>query len=142
MVKKILISNNIRSLRAQTKNLSLELLEDIYQKLNQIIQERYEHNKLALENVIKYDKKLETYLQQLKQDGIELNDLLKKADFPSFRKIHRVRPTRPPKYKYFDDSGNFRTWTGQGRMPKPIRIAINSGKNKSLDDFLIEFSNK
>lgn len=44
MVKKILISNNIRSIRAQTKNLSLELLEDIYQKLNQIIEERYEHN--------------------------------------------------------------------------------------------------
>ena len=44
MVKKILISNNIRSIRAQTKNLSRELLEDIYQKLNHSIEDRDEHN--------------------------------------------------------------------------------------------------
>ena len=38
MVKKILISNNIRNIRAQTKNLSLELLEEIHQKLGLIIE--------------------------------------------------------------------------------------------------------
>ncbi len=39
------------------------------------------------------------------------------------------------KYKYTDENGQEKNWTGQGRTPAPIKAAIDSGK--SLDDFLI-----
>uniref|UniRef100_UPI003D19472B H-NS family nucleoid-associated regulatory protein n=1 Tax=Aeromonas bestiarum TaxID=105751 RepID=UPI003D19472B len=44
------------------------------------------------------------------------------------------RAPRPAKYKYQED-GQEKTWTGQGRMPKAIAEQVEQGK--SLDDFLI-----
>lgn len=41
----------------------------------------------------------------------------------------------PAKYKFTID-GEERTWTGQGRMPAPLKEAIEN-EGKSLDDFLI-----
>lgn len=137
MVKKILISNNIRNIRAQTKNLSLELLEEIHQKLGLIIEERRKINEQAQEDINNYNQKIATYLQLIKKDGIEINDLLKKADFPTFKRLRKSRAPRPPKYKYYDQSGDLKTWTGQGRMPKPIQQALNANEKKSLEDFLI-----
>lgn len=47
--------------------------------------------------------------------------------------IHSYMPgakhtARPAKYKYIDDDGSEKTWTGQGRTPKPIAIALENGK--------------
>ena len=43
--------------------------------------------------------------------------------------------TRPAKYKYVDENGQEKTWTGQGRTPLTIQKALNEGK--SLNDFAI-----
>ena len=45
------------------------------------------------------------------------------------------RPPRPAKYAFIDENGERKTWTGQGRTPRPIQNALNSGK--SLSDFEI-----
>ncbi|MGF7447339.1 H-NS family nucleoid-associated regulatory protein, partial [Klebsiella michiganensis] len=42
---------------------------------------------------------------------------------------------RPAKYRFTDHTGAEKTWTGQGRMPKPLAKAVAEGK--SLDSFLI-----
>ncbi|GAA5107754.1 DNA-binding transcriptional regulator H-NS [Orbus sasakiae] len=136
MTKKIFLSNNIRSIRAQTKHLPLNELESVLDKLKQVVAERQIEDKHAKANLAKHNQKVEQYLAQIKQDGINITELLKKADFPTFKKLRKNRPTRPPKYKYFDQQGNLRTWTGQGRMPKPIQLALHNTK-KSLKDFLI-----
>ncbi|HGY3347778.1 TPA: H-NS family nucleoid-associated regulatory protein, partial [Klebsiella pneumoniae] len=47
----------------------------------------------------------------------------------------KKRQPRPAKYRYTDHTGAEKTWTGQGRMPKPIAEAVAQGK--SLDSFLI-----
>ena len=47
----------------------------------------------------------------------------------------KKRQPRPAKYKFIDVNGETKTWTGQGRTPKPIAQALAEGK--SLDDFLI-----
>jgi len=44
------------------------------------------------------------------------------------------RAPRPAKYKYQED-GQEKTWTGQGRMPKAIAEQVALGKD--LNDFLI-----
>ena len=45
------------------------------------------------------------------------------------------RPPRPAKYAFIDENSERKTWTGQGRTPRPIQNALNSGK--SLSDFEI-----
>ncbi|WP_181144543.1 H-NS family nucleoid-associated regulatory protein, partial [Haemophilus influenzae] len=42
---------------------------------------------------------------------------------------------RPAKYAFIDENGEHKTWTGQGRTPRPIQNALNKGK--SLSDFEI-----
>ena len=46
-----------------------------------------------------------------------------------------VRALRPAKYKYIDENGDEKTWTGQGRTPKAIAAALEGGK--ALEDFAI-----
>lgn len=136
MAKKIFLSNNIRSIKAQTRNIPLEQLYLIQTKLKQIINERQQEDDEAKQNLIEHNKKIDAYLQQIKNDGVAVTELLKKANLPAFKKRRKMRHPRPPKYKYIDNEGNLRTWTGQGRMPKPIQLALNS-QTKSLSDFLI-----
>jgi DNA-binding protein StpA len=47
----------------------------------------------------------------------------------------KKRKPREAKYRFIDQNGEEKTWTGQGRTPKPIASALADGK--SLDDFLI-----
>lgn len=137
MGDKFLFSNNFRKLRAHTRTISIESLEDFSQKLQLLIKERREEEKKAREAILEHNKKVEKYLSMLQSEGIEVNDLIEKATvFPTFKKLRKTRAKRPAKYGYRDNNKQKRTWTGQGRMPKPIRLAIESGKN-TLDDFLI-----
>lgn len=55
------------------------------------------------------------------------------SDYGLFRSAKRA--PRPAKYKYVDEDGQEKNWTGQGRTPAVIKAAIDNGK--SLDDFLI-----
>lgn len=54
---------------------------------------------------------------------------------PVAAKASKPRAQRPPKYKYIVD-GEEKTWTGQGRTPKPIQERLDQGD--SLEDFLID----
>ncbi|OBU31003.1 H-NS family nucleoid-associated regulatory protein [Photobacterium phosphoreum] len=48
------------------------------------------------------------------------------------KKPRAIRPVKYKyKYKYFDE----KTWTGQGRIPKILKIVVDNGAN--LDNFLI-----
>lgn len=136
MAKKITFYNNLSSLRAQTRGLSLETLNDLWQKLTQVREERHQQEQQAKRAITAYNEKVEQYLALIKSEGLTLADLVEKSDFPAFKKLRKKRPTRPPKYKYIDEQGNLQTWTGQGRMPKPMQQAIAQHKKK-LTDFLI-----
>ena len=39
----------------------------------------------------------------------------------------KKREPRPAKYKYTDETGQERTWTGQGRTPRVIQKALDKG---------------
>jgi DNA-binding protein H-NS homolog len=41
--------------------------------------------------------------------------------------IRKKREPRPAKYKYTDETGQERTWTGQGRTPRVIQKALDKG---------------
>jgi DNA-binding protein H-NS len=62
-------------------------------------------------------------------DGIDPEELLSSlAKAPKAK-----RAVRPAKYKFIDESGEEKTWTGQGRTPSALKKALDDGK--SLEDF-------
>ncbi|MCO5781360.1 H-NS family nucleoid-associated regulatory protein [Citrobacter meridianamericanus] len=126
--------NNIRTLRAQARETELEVLEEMLEKLTAIVEDRR-----AEENAIRKEQeermaKLEAFRQKLLEDGIDPAELLATVG-SSQTKTKSTRTPRPAKYKYTDENGKEQTWTGQGRTPKALAIAIKAGK--TLEDFAI-----
>ena len=125
--------NNIRSLRAQARELPLETLEDILEKFNVIVSERRDEEEAKRNEISERTEKLNKLRQLMLDDGIDPSELLEYSTGQT--KPKKERAARPAKYQYTDENGDTKTWTGQGRMPAQIAAAIEAGK--SLDDFLI-----
>lgn len=126
--------NNIRALRNLTRKLTIEQLESIIAKLQFIINEKREAAEKYQYQEQQRKERIEKYKSLLKQDGITADEL---AEILGGKQIQpkKKRQVRPAKYKYTDENGEVKTWTGQGRTPKAIQKALDEGK--SLDSFAI-----
>ncbi|WP_309176330.1 H-NS family histone-like protein [Enterobacter roggenkampii] len=122
--------NNIRTLRAQARETDLATLEEILEKLTVIVEDKRQEETIAQQQNAERQSKIEALRAQLLEDGIDPSELL--GNVKSSRPA-AVRAARPAKYKYIDENGDEKTWTGQGRTPKVIAAALESGK--SLEDF-------
>ncbi|QAY37598.1 DNA-binding protein (plasmid) [Photobacterium damselae subsp. damselae] len=71
---------------------------------------------------------METYRQLLQADGITVEDLITLTSHSKLNKA--TRKPSPAKYRYIDDAGHEKTWTGQGRPPTFL-------VDKNLDDYLL-----
>ena len=125
--------NNIRSLRVMARELSVEFLDELLEKFRVVTQERRDEEEQIQRQRAERQEKMNNLLALMKADGINPEDLLSMASTAS-RAVKKRQP-RPAKYRFTDTDGETKTWTGQGRMPKPITQALAAGK--SLDDFLI-----
>ncbi|MBD8161398.1 histone-like nucleoid-structuring protein H-NS [Erwinia persicina] len=135
MSEALKILNNIRTLRAQARECSLETLEEMLEKLEVVVNERREEDSQAQAEVEERTRKLQQYRDMLIADGIDPNELLSTlaaAKAPGKAK----RAARPAKYSYIDENGESKTWTGQGRTPAVIKKAIEE-QGKKLEDFLL-----
>ena len=135
MSEALKILNNIRTLRAQARECSLETLEEMLEKLEVVVNERREEENQAQAEVEERSRKLQQYRDMLIADGIDPNELLSTlaaAKAPGKAK----RAARPAKYAYIDENGESKTWTGQGRTPAVIKKAIEE-QGKKLEDFLL-----
>lgn len=121
-----------RRLQGAVKELSVNELESVRQKLDNIIekrkekeleQQRAEQQKLA---------KIEEIQKQMQEAGVDVNDLQKLSAETSKKTTGAKRPV---KYQLKDDEGNTHSWTGIGRMPKVFKQAIENGKD--LQNFSI-----
>ncbi|ARU94141.1 histone-like nucleoid-structuring protein H-NS [Tatumella citrea] len=127
--------NNIRTLRAQAREYSIETLEEMLEKFEVIVNERREEESQAVAQNSERLRKLEQYREMLIADGIDPNELLQ-AVAAAKPAVKARRAARPAKYQYTDEAGELRTWTGQGRTPAVIRKAIESD-GKKLEDFAL-----
>ncbi|ERK09404.1 DNA-binding protein H-NS [Pantoea sp. AS-PWVM4] len=125
--------NNIRILRAQAREVHLAELEEMLEKFTIVVAERREENHAEETAVRAKAEKLAKYRELLLGDGIDPTELL--GVLQAAGKQRTKRAPRPAKYKYTDEDGQEKNWTGQGRTPAVIKAAIASGK--SLNDFLI-----
>lgn len=125
--------NNIRTLRAMAREFSIDVLEEMLEKFRVVTKERREEEEQQQRELAERQEKISTWLELMKADGINPEELLGNSLL-----LHHAlvkRQPRPAKYKFTDVNGETKTWTGQGRTPKPIAQALAEGK--SLDDFLI-----
>ena len=125
--------NHIRTLRAQARELPLEVLEEILEKLNVVVDECREEESSKVEEQKARQEKLDALRKLMEEDGINPEELL--GSFQTKSAAKKVRAPRPAKYSFTDENGETKTWTGQGRTPKALAEQLAAGK--SLDDFLI-----
>ncbi|EPY4803721.1 H-NS family nucleoid-associated regulatory protein [Klebsiella pneumoniae] len=116
----------MRTLRSQTREMSLDVLE----KFKIILIERREEETLRLANESQRRDKLEALRQMMLDEGIDLSELMAAIGSPG-----KVKKTPPAKYRYTDETGESKTWSGQGRIPKRISKLIAEGGE--LKDFEI-----
>ncbi|CAG9297149.1 H-NS family histone-like protein [Celerinatantimonas diazotrophica] len=126
---------NARSLKAATKELSLEQMEETLGKLEAIVQERRDIEQTRQAQEQAKLEKLKQYKEMMEQDGIDPSELVEVFESKAATPGRRKRAPLPPKYRYIED-GVEKTWTGQGRTPAVIQHAIDN-EGKSKDDFLI-----
>ncbi|KJG57196.1 transcriptional regulator [Photobacterium kishitanii] len=132
MTDAIKLLMDIRKLRCFTReSITLEQLQEALDKLTQVVNERITEEEQEKAATKERDEKLEIYRQMLLSDGLTPEDLLSMPN--KTQKYLRIK--RPGKYKYIDNNGDEKTWTGQGRTPKALKTYIDNGAN--LDDFLI-----
>ncbi|KHN59121.1 H-NS family histone-like protein [Aeromonas hydrophila] len=127
---------NQRSLRAALRELTFEQLTEAKEKLDVVFKEREDVELKLMQEQEERQAKLAEFQAMLEQAGIDPSELLGAGEGKGTKETaaKRVRAPRPAKYKYTED-GVDKTWTGQGRMPKAIAKAVESGQ--SLDTFLI-----
>ncbi|HCH4058375.1 TPA: H-NS family nucleoid-associated regulatory protein [Vibrio parahaemolyticus] len=126
---------NIRSLRVFSRDLSLIQLEEALSKFSKVVEERRtEEDKIKIE-LEKKQEKLEEIAKQIREQGLDANAVISALSSQQQAKIKNKRQPLPAKYKYVNENGFEKTWTGQGRTPKVIQLALDSGA--TLDDFAI-----
>ena len=128
--------NNIRTLRAQARESSLEVLEEILEKLTSVVEERRLEESQAQAKEEERTRKLEEFRQLLEKQNINPEELIQSMGTGKTAR-KSMRAQRPAKYEYIDENGESKTWTGQGRTPAVIKQAIDN-EGKSLNDFLIK----
>lgn len=127
--------SNIRNLRALAKDSTLEQMESLLEKVSIVVEEKRELVKAQELEQAKVMEGLKKYKELLAQDGISAEELVALLNNATEHKKREHRAPRPAKYKYVDENGNEKTWTGQGRTPRPIQKALDEGK--SLASFAI-----
>lgn len=132
MSETLKVLNNIRTLRAQSRELSLTDLEEILEKFSVVVAERKEEVETEAAQTREKEEKLSKYREMLIADGIDPGELLGAMEGGKKR---AKRAPRPAKYKYTDENGEQKSWTGQGRTPAAIKKLLDQGKK--LEDFLI-----
>ncbi|EEM3323713.1 H-NS histone family protein, partial [Salmonella enterica] len=120
------VLNNIRTLRAQAREIDLATLEEMLEKLTTIVEDRREEEASFIKQQEEKQAKLEAFRQKMLEDGIDPAELLSVAS--TSIKTKSTRTPRPAKYKYVDENGLEKQWTGQGRTPKAIAAALEAGK--------------
>ncbi|QIW15995.1 DNA-binding protein H-NS-like protein [Pasteurellaceae bacterium RH1A] len=127
--------SNIRSLRVIAREASLEQMEALLEKVTIVVEEKREAVKVQELEKAKYLENLNKYKAMLAADGISAEELAALLGGNPEQKTRKAREPRPAKYKFIDENGQEKTWTGQGRTPRALQKALDAGK--SLADFAI-----
>lgn len=133
----IKILTHERRLKASTKELSVSELEEVEKKLlNVIAARKKEEEEEKAEQRLKQEK-IEEFKKAMADAGIGISDILEnEIGGEPLKATKKKRAPKPPKYAFTDEQGERATWTGQGRMPKALKKALEQGHR--LEEYLIK----
>lgn len=83
----------------------------MFQRSWGFVEDRREEEASAQQQNAERQAKIEALREKLLEDGIDPSKLLGNSKSP---RPAAVREPRPAKYKYIDENGDKKTWTGQG----------------------------
>ena len=75
--------NNIRSLRAMSREFSIDVLEEMLEKLRVVTEEKRSEQQSALQQQAEYQEKINTWLELMIADGITPDELVTQNAGPS-----------------------------------------------------------
>lgn len=117
--------------KSSTKELTIEELQDVRGKLEQIIEARIAAEIEEKQRNSEKIEKIEKYREMIAADGIDLSEIVGDyADMPV------KRAPRLAKFETWNKEGARITWAGQGRMPTIFKAKIEAGE--SIENFLIK----
>lgn len=119
-----------RRFKAAVKELSVEELRDLADKLDKILVERESMAAEEEQAMAARNAKIEEIRQQMEAVGLSIDDL----GGVTAKAVAKKRAPRPPKYQ-IEVNGELVQWTGQGRMPTVFKNEVSKGR--SMDEFLI-----
>lgn len=121
-----------RRTKAQLKTLDESQLSEVRDKFLSAVDDVAELFEIEREKEAEKKKKIADFLAQAEREGITVEDLAGEVTQPKATN----RRKRPAKYEFHSESGERKTWTGQGRMPSDLKNAIDAGA--TLESFLIK----
>ncbi|MCL1123880.1 H-NS histone family protein [Shewanella surugensis] len=119
-----------RRFKAAVKELTLEQLQELADKLEKVIDEKSSQAEAESEAMAERNAKIEEIRKQMEAVGLSIDDIGGAA----IKSAPKKRAPRPAKYKINVD-GEEITWTGQGRMPTVFKAKLDNGGK--MEDFLI-----
>ena len=120
-----------RRFKSGVKELSIEQLEEVKEKLEKIIVDRAKELEKQNEKDAEHLEKIKKIQQMLEADGIAIEEL---QTTPAKKTVKRA--PREPKYEIENEAGDRVTWTGQGRMPNVFKTQVEKGNE--MKTFLIK----
>ncbi|WP_305417681.1 H-NS family histone-like protein [Photobacterium leiognathi] len=103
--------------------MSVSDLEEGLQKFTQVVEERREEEAAEKAQNKEQEAKLQKYRDLLEAEGITAEELV--ALIGDAPKVKKKRAARLAKYKFADENGEEKTWTGQGRTPKALQQLLD-----------------
>ncbi|EDM3788574.1 H-NS histone family protein [Escherichia coli] len=120
---------------AQTKD--FEWLEEVKGKLEALIsesREEYELKKLEAEELEQKRQQALEYIRSLGLDPESLAEPVTVGGIKTKRK-NAKSGARKAKYRFTDEGGNAKEWSGNGKRPSALQKLLDAGH--SLDEYLI-----
>ncbi|EFY07208.1 H-NS family histone-like protein [Succinatimonas hippei] len=122
--------SNSRFIKSAIKDATFEQLNTIREKVNFVVESLIEDAKAQEEEAKARLDKIAKIKEDLLSQGLTIEDLVS-VDTPKVNKGRKF----PPKYRFTDENGQERTWSGQGARPRALQKLLNEGH--SLESFLI-----
>lgn len=133
------ILTNKRSMQAFMRRFTIEQLEEISTKFEEVTGDLKAEKSREEAKVAAREALLAEYAEKMAADGLSIQDLLNAAGaIKPEQEGYKSDGRRvvPQKYEFMTDEGDIKTWSGRGRPPREIKRALEQGE--SLEDFLIK----
>lgn len=130
LVKRYL--NNPNSLKSFLKGQDLEWTNSVYERLGKLVIELTQEAELERAEAKEREEKRLALIAMVEAEGWSVEDLIGK----SAPKKSGSSSKKADKYRFTDENGNVKGWSGYGMKPKALQALLDEGH--SLEEFLIE----